>query len=315
MNEDEGAQGAGSGSADESFPDEPRVSLDDPNYADIMFKRAVREALKAAELAPDSNSDGPEQEKPWELRSAPHALANVRRQGSLLRSYFNLVHDRLAWLAAWPIGAAIKPGDIGLLAGGAFIALTNLTNLGVLHETVEFPEPGAVTLSTRGTTLRTLEPAREPADSPGGARATSRFQIEMLGREGEASLAHWQTTKRVVIDNMEQVRESVLELVRAGEWPQDCVLITETQRAHNGLILIAKDSESSVTCRINWAGPGVPPDPTAWLNDPSLEISKASGVAFQNVVKGEFTACIRASRIKRSWLGSDSSLAPVDQWE
>jgi hypothetical protein len=314
--EDEGARGASSGSKDESFPDEPRVSLDDPNYADVVLQHAVREAINVAALAPDSDSDAPEKEKPWALRSAPHALATVRRQGSLLRSYFNLIHDNLSYLAAWPIGAAIKPGDVGLLAGGAFIALTNLNNLGVNHRTSKFPlGEEAITISTRGTTRLTVEPIGAPTGDVDSAPATSRIEIRMRGREGEASLAHWQATERIVIDNMENVKESVLELVKNNRWPQDCVLITETQRARNGLILIAKDRESSVTCRINRAGRDVLSDPISSLDDPSLEISRTSGVAFHVVLKDEFTACMRASRIKRSFLGPDSSLTPVDRWE
>jgi hypothetical protein len=308
-------QGAGSGAAPEFFPEEPRVSLGDADYADVVLGNAFDQAVNVASLSVAEDSDEPQ--KRWALRSAPYVLSAARRKGTWYRSYFNLVHESLSYLPAWPPGAAIEPGDVGMLAGGSFIALASLAEMGIRLSTSITPQAKAdITLSS-GHSRFNVEPADdgdEPTD--GAARpsaAASRIEIRLQGED--ASLAHWEGLTRVRIDDLPSVEKAVLALVREGKWPQDGVLVTEILRASNGLILISSEKESVVTCRVGRPRREVISDPISALGDPSLSISGRSGVAASFFTAGEFTACIRAIRIRRSFFSPAMSLAPVDRWE
>ncbi len=310
----EGAQGQGanSRSVPELFPEEPRISLDDANYSDVLLEHAAREAVNVASLSLEPDSGTPW--KQWAIRSAPSVISTIRRRSSVLRGYFNLIQENLGYLPAWPIEAAIKPGDVGMLVGGTFIALANLENMGIKTRTSTSPAAETVTISTRGTTRLSVESTDLPTgDTISPPVAASQLEIRMRGED--SSLAHWEAMTRIGIDDMKSVEKAVLNLVKGGEWPKDGVLITEVLRARNGLILISNEKESLVKCQISRVGRDVVSDPISALADPSLRISSTSGVAVSLVLKEEFTACIRASRIKRSFLSSDSSLTTVDRWE
>jgi hypothetical protein len=296
------------------FPEGPEVSLDDADYADRVLDHAVREATSLASLSLEEGAD--EASIGRTIGRSPLAQSASRRRGSALRGYFSLV-QQLGYLPSWPPGQIVKPGDVGILSGGSFSAVSNIGAMGVEFRTESIPDNSNVTVSTPNSIkLRLKEDDAPGAGITGKSYVSSLIEIQMRGEE--AALAHWEILDRSIIENIELVRRSVLDLDSKGEWPQDCVLVTEVVRARNGLILVSNSKESAVTFRLKRASserrPGMS-DLFSALDNTPLSISSDSSVAVRWAAEGEFIPCFKASRVRRGFLRASGDLVEVNRWE
>jgi hypothetical protein len=295
------------------FPEGPEVSLDDADYADRVLDHAVREATSLAALSLEEGVD--EASIGRTVGRSPFAQSASRRRGSALRGYFSLV-EQLGYLPSWPPGQIVKPGDVGILSGGNFAAVSNIRAMGVEFRTESIPDNSDVTVSTANSIKLRLEEDDAPGSGIGGKSSVSSLvKIRMHGEE--AALAHWEMLDRSIIENIELVRRSVLDLASKGEWPQDCVLVTEVVRARNGLILVSNSKESAVTFRLKRASSERRPEMSdlfSAMDNSSLSTSRDSGVVTW-ASEDEFIPCFKASRVRRGFLRASGDLVKVDRWE
>lgn len=149
----------------------------------------------------------------------------------LHEGYTREIHDELGYLAAWPPGAQIALGDVGVVGGRRFRRLTSLSELGIGFTTsakaaigdIEYATKGLVEVSSR-TEGELLTTSATLVSITFAASGATFFQAGDCGTE--------------LIVNLPTLGRA---LARAPEWQRRYVVITEV--VHSGPIAVLVSSE------------------------------------------------------------------------
>ncbi|OXM59727.1 hypothetical protein [Amycolatopsis vastitatis] len=153
--------------------------------------------------------------------------------------YTREIHTALGYFAAWPPGAAITLGDVGLVSGRRFRRKTSLTELGV-DFAVSSPTPiGDLEYATKGSVDVSSTAGGEV---PGTAAAKVLLNFSASGATFfQASGCATQT-----IVNLPALGRV---LTRKHEWNRRYVVITEVVRS--GPIVVLVSSERGATAELH----------------------------------------------------------------
>ena len=288
----------------EPFPEEPEVSLDDPDYANKVLGRAVRQATQITtaeqnrQLRPDSS---------WS--QAPQSR-------SIFRSYSRLVRKDLGWSANWLPTSKLEPGDIGVISDGIFMRLSHISEMGNLSlEQTTSSSRVNVSLSGPGSVRFGLQEENDSYVKDDGEASNAPPRVEVRMRGENTVLAIWKDATVNSIADRLTVFRSVVELVDKGEWSRELVLVTDVMQADSGVILISDADEASIQFRITLPGDATHSgelNSISVLSDSTLEVVHTSGMAMTFVLRDKFTPCFRASRVRKGFLGGSTKLVEVD---
>ena len=138
----------------------------------------------------------------------------------------------LGYLVSWPIGSAVRVGDIGSFDGVSFLRLAEMSALGM-----DMP-PTEVTTEALPSDLNYTTGDVSVVDTDPGVR------IKFARAGGAFFLATGLSSHRT--SSLPQFEQQVLELVRAGKWQKEWNAVTETIKARQVLFFIADEEGASV---------------------------------------------------------------------
>jgi len=151
-----------------------------------------------------------------------------RHEGAIIE-----ISRALGYLVSWPLGSAVRVGDIGFFDSGiSFVRLTQMSELGV-----DMP-PTEVVAEALPTDLKyTTGEVSVVVTGP-----SVRIQFARAG--GAFFLATGLSSHR--ISSLPQFDQQVEALVGAGKWQEEWNAVTETVKARQVLFFVADEKGASV---------------------------------------------------------------------
>lgn len=139
----------------------------------------------------------------------------------------------LGYLVSWPLGAAVRVGDVGFFDSGiSFVRLTQMSTLGM-----DMPPTEVVAQALPADLRHTRGDVSVVVTDPG-------VRIEFARAGGAFFLATGLSSQR--ISSLPQVGHQIQALAAAGKWQEEWNAVTETVEARQVLFFVANEDGASV---------------------------------------------------------------------
>jgi hypothetical protein len=211
--------------------------------------------------------------------------------------YTKEVHDQLKRYAAWLPTDHVAVGDVGQLQGNIFVRATDLKHLGISANVVKDP-------NTRATYKFMSAGAKEVAvdASASGVPASSGIgSAKLTIAFSSAHSVYFSLAKCVghAIDDLVDLGNKVLKLVRDEQWQLDYVVVTRVVTAGSATILQAEGRGASIELEGDASGLPVADLLKAGA---SVKVKSQNSVGLSVVAESELTPLLSLGKVKYSFL-------------
>ena len=153
------------------------------------------------------------------------------------KEFSKVLHSEIKVHAAWlPVTNTFRVGDYGLISDGVFIAMGNITELGVPWNTASAP-PAALDFKSAGTRVARLTGGVEVPNLPEGD-IDAKLVIEF---SSENSFLIKTNLTGTLMNNMEEVSR---KLVATNKWQRKFTVVSGIYQGENALIVSSRKSNS-----------------------------------------------------------------------
>lgn len=223
---------------------------------------------------------------------------------SVLRTYLTEVHHNLRYRPTWLPGTPLRIGDVGVLEGGVFRQITDLTALGISYEVSKDPVPDASLdfSSSGGVSIAIKAKGDLNQRFKALAQADAGALVE-FSRAGAVVLQLRGVVADRVLDQAKLSRDLLHSMISNDEskrWLRDWVAVTDVVRAESASIFISSSADSRIELKASGTiAPSNLADASA-----GYTVASESAVSTKIIAQSGLTPLFRGARVNRKffWL-------------
>lgn len=165
---------------------------------------------------------------------------------SPMKFYLNQMKNKFGYRATWEPKLPIEVGAVGKLHQGVFVRYTSLAAQGITAEIVSSPSSGDLDYSSQGgvTVTKKLSGEVAPPEAAQLGQADAGIVVSFGVANGVVFEA--KNTTNQSISNLMEVKKSVIDKIRRGEWEKDTVIVTEVIEAESATIIISQEKNGKI---------------------------------------------------------------------
>lgn len=213
---------------------------------------------------------------------------------AIYEQYSEELRSEFDYLSAWLPNAHIELGDVGNLHRDRFERLSSLANLGLRFEVRDRERGIDLDYSSADSVGVSVQ-----AGSDAMLQASAHITVSFGRQHGMVFQA--KSCRVTEIADRQELGRQVLELVRAGQWPTNQVVVTEVISTGPAVVIISQQRDARIDLATDVVGLASPL-PLASASA-ALNVVSAKGIGVKVIAPDGLTPLFRASGVRRRLLG------------
>ncbi|HEY3421142.1 MAG TPA: hypothetical protein VGK23_11380 [Methanomassiliicoccales archaeon] len=216
--------------------------------------------------------------------------------------YAKEIYKNLKYRPTWLPGTPLALGTVGHFVNDQFIAVTDLTNLGIPFEETIDPDKDDIDFTSKKGVSITFKAAGETNDQFKAVAKAEAGALVEFSKEGAVVLQLRDVSLNRISDQAKLSRDMLRAINdddEAKKWQRDWVVVTEVAKAGSSTIFISESKKSRLELKASGSAM-----PTSLVDaSANLSIATLSDVSTKVLAEAGLTPLFRGLRVKQRFFG------------